>query len=65
MMEVDKAIELIENYWMHNDCNHKNFIKYLYKLGYVIISPEELEKINGMTIMAHIHGMNPFEKEKQ
>lgn len=63
-MERDRAIELINNYWMHHDCNHVNFIKYLYKNGYMIISPIELEKINGMTIMAHIHGMNPFEEKK-
>lgn len=40
----------------------KHFINWLYDRGYMIVTPEELEKIDGMTIMAHIHGMNPFEK---
>ena len=43
----------------------KWFVNRLYAKGYMIISPEELKKINGMTIIAEIHGQNPFKpKEK-
>ena len=40
----------------------RNFVSWLYENGHMIITPDELEKINGMTVMAHVHGMNPFEK---
>ena len=43
-----------------------DYIRWLYdKEGGVIANKEEHDKINGMTIMAHIHGMNPFEEKKQ
>jgi len=37
-----------------------NFVKNLYKKGYLIVSPEELDKINSITVLAGVHGMNPF-----
>jgi len=39
----------------------RNFIIWLYDVeGGVIADKEEQKKINGMTIMADIHGINPF-----
>ncbi len=38
----------------------KKFIEKLYKDGYVICSPEDMKKIDGMTVLAEVHGMNPF-----
>lgn len=43
----------------------KMFIKSLYKEGYTIITPEEDEKINGVLLLAQIHGMNPFDKKEK
>ena len=40
----------------------RSFVKWLYENGYMIVTPDELDKINGMCVMAHFHGMNPFEK---
>ncbi len=43
-----------------------DYIKWLYdEHGGVIANKEEYKKINGMTVMAQIHGMNPFDKEKK
>ena len=39
-------------------------IQWLYENGYEILTPDEVEKINGMTVMAHVHGMNPFENNE-
>jgi len=40
-----------------------DYIRWLYdKHGGVIANKEEYDKINGMTMMAHVHGMNPFDK---
>lgn len=40
-----------------------DYIRWLYdEEGGVIADKEEYKKINSMTIMAHVHGMNPFEK---
>lgn len=38
----------------------KEFISWLYDRGFVIINREELKKINSMTVLADIHGMNPL-----
>lgn len=38
----------------------KVLINEIYKEGYMIITPEELKKIDSITVLAHIHGMNPF-----
>lgn len=40
------------------------FIKNIYKQGYEILSPEDAEKLKGMYILAHVHGMNPFDKKE-
>lgn len=40
------------------------FIEKLYEDGYIICSPEEIEEINGMTVLADVHGMNSFNKNK-
>lgn len=40
----------------------RSFVRWLYENGYIIITPDELGKIDGMTVLAHAHGMNPFEK---
>lgn len=61
-MNKTEAIKIQKDYWMHHDCNPTHFIEWLYKNDYLIISPEEKKKIDGMTVLAHIHGMNPFEK---
>ena len=41
----------------------RSFVRWLYENGYIIITPDELGKIDGMTVMAHFHGMNPFENK--
>ena len=44
----------------------RNFVEWLYdKHGGFIANEEEAEKINGMTVMAHFRGMNPFNEEKK
>jgi len=41
----------------------RNFVEWLYdEHGGVIANKEEHDKINGMTMMAYVHGMNPFDK---
>ena len=42
----------------------RSFVYWLYKNDYVVVSPEEKKKIDGMTVLAHVHGMNPFEEKK-
>lgn len=42
-----------------------NFLKNLYKQGYLILSPEEIEKVHAMTVLAEVHGMNPFKPKKE
>lgn len=39
------------------------FIFSLYKQEYIIITPEEKKKIDDAVKIAHIHGMNPFDKK--
>jgi hypothetical protein len=41
----------------------ETFVKWLYDRGYIIVTPDELDKINGMTVLAHAHGMNPFNEQ--
>jgi len=41
-----------------------SFIKKLYKHGYIILTPEELNKVDAMTTLAEAHGMNPFKPKK-
>ena len=41
----------------------RSFVAWLYENGYMVVNPDELEKINSMTVMAHFHGMNPFENK--
>jgi len=43
----------------------RNFIIWLYEQGGVICNPEEKKMIDGMCVMAHIHGMNPFDKYRK
>ena len=71
-MNKDKAGELLGKFWEKHPELVKldeniyfidTFIEWLYDEGNMIINPEELGKINGMTILADIHGQNPFKKE--
>lgn len=42
----------------------RNFIIWLYdEHGGFIANKGDTDKINGMTILAHIHGVNPFEEK--
>lgn len=42
-----------------------NWINSIYKDGYVILSPEEMKKVDSVIVIADVHGMNPFKpKEK-
>ena len=43
----------------------RSFIFWAYKNGYCILSPDEVKKVDGMTILAQIHGMNPFEEKRK
>lgn len=41
--------------------NTRNFVEWLYdKHGGFIANKEDCDKITGMTILADIHGQNPF-----
>lgn len=42
----------------------KSFIHHLYEKGYLILSPEEMKKVNSAIVIADVHGMNPFKETK-
>lgn len=63
-MTEDEALEyLIDN--KGASALSRNFIIWLYKQGGVICNPEERKMIDGMTVMAHAHGMNPFSEYRK
>jgi len=37
----------------------------LYKEGYIILTPNELKKVNTAIVLADVHGMNPFKPKKE
>ena len=62
MMDKNEAIKLAHFGNSTKLCRLlKEWVDYLYNRGYIIITPEEIKKINAMTVLASIHGMNPFE----
>lgn len=36
------------------------FIEDLYEQGYCVLSPDERKKVDGIIVLAEVHGMNPF-----
>lgn len=40
------------------------FIDKLYYEGYLILTPEDLKKVEAMTVLAEVHGMNPFKPKE-
>ena len=63
-MTEDEALEyLIANNGA--SAPSRNFIIWLYEQGGVICNPEERKMIDGMTAMAHVHGMNPFDEYRK
>lgn len=62
-MDKESALEELQKEFhlsWHKDYDKLTLIETLYSNGYVICSPEDMEKINGMTALAEVHGMNPF-----
>ena len=62
LVTKDEALELLVS-TKSAPALSRSFIAWLYKNGYEILTPDEVEKVNGMIVMAHVHGMNPFEKK--
>ena len=56
-----------EQLWIHGEpmapTLARHFIEWLYENGYMILSPDEIKKVNQAIVIADIHGMNPFSKK--
>lgn len=58
-MTKDEAIEKF--FPMVDDSTFgKTFIRGIYDEGYLVLTPEEVKKVDACIVLADVHGMNPF-----